>query len=463
MTENTAPGNSNATDWKEFAALLGQEPPDMPAIKLRLDALSQTETALLISRLEEENRSKLLELLDPADGAVLLGGITPEQASNILEEVNPEKAAAIVDELPSDEKADLLGDLPLQDAEAILGEMTPQQASQLRQLLAYPPDSAGGIMITEFLSYPDTMTVGEVIDDLRRNQSKYSDYEVQYGYLTAEDGSLSGVLQMRDLLLRPAQTPLRKIMIRQPFSVPASATLDELVQIFEGKQFLGVPVTDAERRLIGVLRKAAVHEAAEDRQKSIFLKVSGIVGGEELRAMPMLLRSMRRLSWLVPNILLNFIAASVIAMHQETLQAAIALAVFLPIVSDMSGCSGNQAVAVSIRELALGLVRPTEVIRVLFKEGGLGLINGLILGLLLGTAAYVWKGSLVLSLVVGVALAANTLLSVLLGGLVPLLLKRLRVDPALASGPILTTVTDMCGFFLILSLAGLVINRLSLL
>jgi magnesium transporter len=147
-------------------------------------------------------------------------------------------------------------------------------------------------------------------------------------------------------------------------------------------------------------------------------------------------------------------------MHQDTLQAAIALAVFLPIVSDMSGCSGNQAVAVSIRELALGLVRSTEFLRVLLKEAGLGLLNGLLLGTLLGTAAFIWKGNICLSLVVAAALAANTLLSVLLGGLVPLFLKRMKVDPALASGPILTTVTDMCGFFLILSLAGMVLGYL---
>ena len=148
------------------------------------------------------------------------------------------------------------------------------------------------------------------------------------------------------------------------------------------------------------------------------------------------------------------LAASVIAAYQETLSAVIVLAVFLPIISDMSGCSGNQAVAVSIRELTLGVVQPRDVLRVFWKEALIGLMNGLVLGALLGTIAWVWQGNLFLGLVVGGALMANTLVAVLLGGAVPLVLRGLKQDAALASGPILTTVTDMCGFFLVLQLAS---------
>ena len=153
-------------------------------------------------------------------------------------------------------------------------------------------------------------------------------------------------------------------------------------------------------------------------------------------------------------------AASVIAVFQDTLAQVIALAVFLPIISDMSGCSGSQAVAVSIRELTLGLVRPTEFLRVLFKELGLGMINGLALGLLIALVALTWKGNPWLGLVVGGALMVNTMVAVCLGGLIPLFLKRFNMDPALASGPILTTVTDMCGFFLVLSMATLLLPQL---
>jgi magnesium transporter len=184
------------------------------------------------------------------------------------------------------------------------------------------------------------------------------------------------------------------------------------------------------------------------------------VSGEEIRTMPLLLRSRRRLSWLTVNIILNVIAASVIAFFQETLASAIALAVFLPIISDMSGCSGNQAVAVSMRELTLGVIRPTETLRVWAKEISVGCLNGLVLGGLLATVALAWKGSIFLGLVVGAAMAANTVIAVSLGGTIPLLLRRMGKDPALASGPILTTFTDVCGFLLVLGMADVFISRL---
>jgi magnesium transporter len=205
-----------------------------------------------------------------------------------------------------------------------------------------------------------------------------------------------------------------------------------------------------------------VEKAAEERSTRSFLKFMGIVGGEELRSMPLSLRSARRLSWLSVNIVLNILAASVIALNQDTLTAVITLAVFLPIISDMSGCSGNQAVAVSLRELTLGIIKPYEVWRVFRKESAIGMINGIVLGILLGLVAWAWKGNATLGAVVAISLAANTLIAVCFGGLIPLGLSAVGQDPALASGPILTTITDMSGFFIVLKLASMVLPRLTM-
>jgi len=158
--------------------------------------------------------------------------------------------------------------------------------------------------------------------------------------------------------------------------------------------------------------------------------------------------------------MLNVVAASIIVLYEDTLASVIALAAFLPIISDMSGCSGNQAVAVSMRELSLGLAQPRDALRVWGKELSVGLINGAALGLLLGVVAWIWKGNVFLGLVVGGALAVNTVVAVSIGGTVPLVLRRFGFDPALASGPILTTVTDMCGFFFALGFATLMLARL---
>lgn len=425
-----------------------------------LDHMSAAETARTMSRLSAASLTELFSMLAPADAAEIFEDISDTQAADLIEDLSPEQAAAILEELDSDHTADLLGELDDDEAAAIIARMAPEEAEEARQFLTYPADTAGGLMISEFLSFRNEQTIKQVLDDLQANRETYADYHVQYFYVTDDEGKLSGVLRMHDLLFPARRATLDQVMISNPLRLPVTASMDELVAFFDEHEFFGVPIVDADDRLLGVVLPESVEEAEQERTVKQFLGISGIIGGEEFRSMPLFNRAGRRLSWLSLNIILNIAAASVIAMYQETLAAAITLAVFLPMVSDMSGCSGNQAVAVSMRELSLGLVRPTELLRVIRKEASLGLINGLALGLLLGGVALLWKGNPWLGLVIGGALAANTIVAVTLGGLLPLLLKRLKMDPALVSGPLLTTVTDMCGFFFVLSFASQILPRL---
>jgi magnesium transporter len=415
--------------------------------------LPAAEVSRALAHLAEPEQQLVLGLLSPEDAAEVLTALPEAQAVDLVDDMVPGQAAAILDEMPSDEQADILGELELDEARAILAEMEEGAAREAFTLASYPEDSAGGLMRTELLAYQEDQTVADVIHDLQANAEEYARYDVQYAYVVGPERELTGVLRLRDVLLAPRSRRLRAIQLEGVLSVSVTAPLTELEDFFDRHSFLGVPVVDAAHRLVGVVRRFAVEEAVGDRAHEELLKVRGIVGGEELRSMPTLLRVRRRLSWLSVNVALNVIAASVIAMYQETLSAVIALAVFLPIISDMSGCSGNQAVAVSMRELALGLVKPIDVLYVWGREAIVGVLNGLVLGLLIGLTAFLWKGSPALGLVVGAALAINTVVGVSLGGCIPLLLRRFGLDPALASGPILTTVTDMCGFFLVLSLA----------
>lgn len=427
-----------------------------------LESIPEGDRALVVSRLSEDARQSLLRSLDPEDAADLIEVLPEAQAKDAVEGIEPDRAAAIVHELWSDAAADLLQDVEPDRAEAILAELDPAEAAGVRALSRYPEDVAGGLMVKEYLAFPESATVSQVIDDLRQHAEEYADYDVQYAYVTEERrGRLIGVLRLRDLLLAPPGRPLADIMIRDPLSVRDTATLEELEDFFEAHAFFGVPVVDADGRLIGVVHRDDVEAALADRSEDALLKTQGIVGGEELRTMPLGQRCLRRLSWLTPNIGLNLISASVISLYQDTLEQVVALAVFLPIISDMSGCSGNQAVGVSMRELSLGLVKPGEAARVWLKELGVGIVNGLALGILVGLIAWVWKESPWLGAVVGGALAVNTVVAVSVGGVVPLLLKRIGIDPALASSPILTTVTDMCGFFLALLFASIALARLT--
>lgn len=425
-----------------------------------LESLSVTDRSLLIDRLDDESQEQLMVLITPVQAAELLDKMAPAQAVDILDGIDPGRAADIVEEMDSDAAADMLGELEAHEAEAILGKMEPEEAKEARDLLAYDEDTAGGLMRSEFLAYPLDATVNDVTEDMRANAAIYTDYDVQYAYIVDAENHPVGVLRLRDLLLSTPATSVTKIMLQHPQVVNHAMEQDELARLFADKGFVGLPVVDDEQRLIGVVMRKSVREAAAEDVTEDFLKISGLGGKEELRSMPLIVRSRRRLSWLSINIALNVIAASVIAVYQDTLSQVIALAVFLPIISDMSGCSGSQAVAVSIRELALGLVRPMEMFRVLGKEMAVGCINGLALGAMLGAVTFFWKGNLWLGAVVGGALMVNTIVAVSLGGLIPLALKRMDMDPALASGPILTTVTDMCGFFFVLSMATLVLPHL---
>jgi len=452
------PKTEEQNPWDHLEALVEDAP--RREIESFLATLSAGEIARAVSRLSHDDQDRLLTRLRPDDAADLIETLPDPQAAEIVERLEPTAAARIVHELPSDERADLIGDLPEPEAKAILEALPPAEADQVRTMAEYPADTAGGLMVTEYLSFLEDRTVADVVSDLRRGADRYADYDVQYAYVTNRSGCLVGVLRLRDLLLAPELQGICNLMILAPVTVSDTSDLDELRAFFEQHNFLGVPVVDSGGRLLGVIHRASVEEALSERSDQDYLKTQGIVGGEELRGMPLLLRSRRRLAWLSVNVLLNIVAASVIALYQDTLQAVIALAVFLPIISDMSGCSGNQAVAVSMRELTLGLIQARDVVRVWLKEVFVGVINGVALGLLIAAAASLWQANAWLGLVVGGALAANTVVAVSIGGTVPLMLRRFGIDPALASGPVLTTITDMCGFFLTLSLAAALLPRL---
>ena len=447
------PTDVDAAPWKrlEEIALTGDE----NALREEADRLGHRETARAISRLNSEARSRVLSVLLPSVAADLIAELTDSHGAALLEDLDTDVAAHILDEMESDETADVLNRIAPDRVEEILREMDPVEAAQARKLTQYPKEVAGGLMITEFLAFPETYTIQELIREIREKREEYYGYSIQYFYVVDTKGKLIGILRIRDLLLDHGDAMLRDVMIRKPLFVRDDAPLDKLEEFFNEYSFFGVPVVDAKGVMIGVVEREDVEEALTERVRSDYMKAQGIVGGDEIRSMSTARRSSRRLSWLGPNIVLNLISASVISYFEPTLKEIIALVVFIPIISDMSGCSGNQAVGVSMRELSLGLIKPFDVFHVWLKEVSVGIINGIVLGILVGLVALVWKGSPNLGIVIGSALAVNTVVAVSFGGVLPLVMRRLKLDPALASGPILTTVTDMCGFFFVLGLATL--------
>jgi magnesium transporter len=444
--------------WEHLRELAAAD--DRAGLDAVISSMEPSEAIRAILRLEPEDQEAVLTTLSPPEAADIIEDAPDEQAADLIEHLAPTDAAAILTAMQSDEQADLIADLGSDEAAAILHEMDPQKATEVRAMADYDDDIAGGLMITEFSQVSEIQTVGDTLDQLVENAEDSDDHFSRYVYVLSPLGRLVGVAAASTLAAAPRSSRVADVMVPPLFTAPTTE-LDDLREFFEAHPIAAVPVVDQRGRLLGVTRRTAVLDAIAERSEREMLRMRGIVGGDEVRSLPTSTRARRRLSWLSINIVLNVIAASVIALFIDTLDQVIALAVFLPIISDMSGASGNQAVAVSMRELSLGLVKPYELGRVWLKEISVGLINGVALGVLIGAVAILWDGSPWLGLVVGVTLALNTLIAVSIGGTVPLALKRFGVDPAVASGPILTTATDICGFFLALSMATILLTQLT--
>ena len=442
---------------KQDALLQAVEGDDKQQVAEIVKSTSSQEVLRQASLMKASERDQLISILEPEAAAELIEEAPAGLAVNIIEGVDASVAVKIMEELHADTQADIVNEIKEEKAEAILSEMDTETAEDVRKLSQYDSDTAGGLMELEAFTFLGKENVGDVLERLVADVDHFERHRGQHPYILDESGKLLGVVSLRGLLRSKRSVQLANIM-SPAISVLPETSLDDLITLFHENPFLGVPVVDSRGVLLGVVSRIELAEAELERVEQQSLSRQKI--GDELRSMPTLLRSRRRLAWLSSNIVLNIIAASVISAYEETLAAVIAIAVFLPMVSDMSGCSGNQAVGVSMRELALGLTRPIDLFHVLKKELSVGIINGIVLGILIGIVAWIWKDNVYLGVVIGLALSINTLIAVSIGGTVPLILKHIGIDPAVASGPLLTTVTDMAGFFLVLSLAALFMPQL---
>jgi len=455
--------------WEQLAEVIDSDNAEYLAMFVQL--LDPGDTAYTINRLDEARRTKMFSVLSrvrPDFAADLFEHFADEHAADIIEELPPAAAAAIVEEMDSDEQTDVLAEMHADDAAAILEHMAPEEAADARWRLEYAHDTAGGLMITDFIAVRAEQPVDAVVAQLREVAGSNQEYEGRYIYVVDAAGKLAGVVPIRNLVMSPRGTPTTQMMIFSPMTVNVRTTLDELEDLFDRVSFSAVPVLDEAGRLVGVVQRAAVREAVGEQQGESLAKFGGIIGGEELRTMPWLSRAMRRSAFLLPNVVLSGVSVVVILLYEPLIHKLTLLAVLLPLVANLSGAAGNQSVAVSIRELALGLVRPADWGRVCAKEAGVGLVNGLFIGLLLGAAAVLlgwmstmlgWMesdarvGLLPMAGVITLAYMLNSVLAVVIGGTIPLALKRAGVDPAMASSPILTTITDMCSFLITLTFA----------
>jgi magnesium transporter len=407
-----------------------------------------------LQRLDADKARALLQQLPADKAAAALAEIEEERLPDLLGAFDAAHLAEILQCIPPNEAADLLQQLPPLARRNVLAQLPAETADSLRALLRYPEDTAGGVMSNRFIALHEDMTVEQVRELLHRRAQEERTEEIGYLYVTNVQQRLVGIVGLRELVFSRADRRMNEIMNRAVKFVRVDADQEELARQFEHYHFLGLPVLDPDGRLVGVVKasdalEVANQEATEDMQLMVGLS------GEERALTPWYHSIRRRLPWLYINLATAFLAAFVVSLFQGTIAKWTALAVFLPIIAGQGGNAGMQTLTVIIRDLALGELKLGDGRRALFKEIILGLLNGLAIGLVVGLAGWWWKDSFMLGWVAGAAMLLNMLAAALSGVLIPLGLKALRLDPALASSIFLTTVTDVAGFFFFLGLATL--------
>lgn len=377
--------------------------------------------------------------------------LEPETVHKLSAMLSEKELAGFLERLPHSQSTDIVGELPVQRQEVVLEKLPARVASPLRTLLQYPEDTAGGIMSDQYIALDADGTIADALNQLRRDQQAMK--EISYLYVINKQGKLLGVASFRDLVLRSPKEPIQKITKPEVTRLKLGDDQEEIARQFERYHFLGLPVVDEEERLVGVVNaNEAIQITREEATEDMQLMVG--VSSEERALTPWHKAVGKRLPWLCVNLATAFAAAAVISAYESTIAQWTVLAVFLPIIAGQGGNAGMQTLTVIIRDLALGELNPGDGRRALFKEILLGLANGLAIGAAVGVAGFLWKGSARLGIIVGIAMILNQLTAALAGVMIPLTLKWMRIDPALASSIFLTTLTDIGGFFFFLWLAS---------
>jgi magnesium transporter len=413
-----------------------------------------------LQRMEMPEARHILQELPLPQAADALAELEDDIVRQLLDNFPNEKLVPLLNELDADEAADLLGELPATDQHRLLGKMESEQSEAAKELLSYPEDSAGGIMNDRFIS----LRAGQSVSVAQRELRKLEDPEpgdINYLFVTDTKEKLVGIVSLRDLVFAPPRTKIKDVMDAEVKFVRADDDQEEVVRLFEHYHYLGLPVLDEHGTLMGVIKSddvlsVAVEEATEDMQKMVGLS------GEERTLTPWGQSFRRRLPWLFFNLLTACLAATVVLYYEETIANYAVLAAFLAIIAGQGGNAGMQTTTVIIRDMALGELSPGDGRRALFKELGLGLINGIIIGSVVGALGFLASyylfpsfkdEALVIGAIVASAMVFNKLAAALFGVLIPYSLKFCRLDPALASSILITTVTDVAGFFFLLMLA----------
>jgi len=416
--------------------LIRQDPADIAEV---LDSLSDEQAAELVHRLYLRHAAaEALSEMDPDDSADLVAKLDRSEASIILSRMDPDDAVDVLLELPEGIQDELLSLLSRKDA------------AVLTDLLAYPRDTAGGLMSPEVVPLSLSLSAQEAIDLLRRRQEEAE--TVYYAYAVDADHRLQGVLSLRDIALAPPNTELSDLVVRDAVSVPVEMDVEDVARLFDKYDYFALPVVDDGGRLLGVITFDDVIDVIREEATEDMYGLASVPSEEGVDTTWW--TSMRlRLPWLYVRLATALVAAVVVGLFERTIAQVAALAVMMGVIAGQGGSAGMQTVTILTRGMALGEIDRDRGLRLLIKEVLLGAANGLLIGATVGLITVLWKGEILLGVAVCLAMWINLVVAGVSGVLIPLAVRGLGKDPALASGIFLTTVTDVLGFGLLFVIA----------
>jgi magnesium transporter len=429
---------------KQFA-----EQENRQGLKKLIDEMRAADLADLIEHLDPEERLFIINLLEP-DGAgeVLVEIETPVQEL-ILKDLDNQAISEIVQVLDSDDAADLVGDLPDHRAREIIERVGDEVSEELEKLLPYPEDTAGGIMALEFVAVKADASVKDAIDTIREKREEVEN--LYYIWVVDDVGKLVGVISLKDLVLELTDRKISDIMNTEVISVHVDTDQEEVARLVKKYDLVAIPVVGDDHRLVGRITHDDIIDVIEEEADEDISLMAGVID-QEITEESTLKISRARLPWLILGLLAGIIAAAVINQFEASLERVLALSFFFPVIMAMGGSTGTQAATIVVRGLATGDISLMNIGKRLWMEMRVAIVNALVCGMLLGLIVGTWVSDYALGSVVGLALVLIIVNAGVIGSAVPMALKKLNIDPALATGPFVTTSNDILSLLIYLGL-----------
>ena len=419
-----------------------------------LKSLSAAEIGDLLESLPITKRLAVWEMTDPdLDGDVLVE-VNDEVRASLIRDTAPQDLVAAVDDLDLDDLADILDDLPDAVTSEVLRSLDRQDRDRLAQVLSYPEDSAGGLMDPDVLTIRPDVTLDVVLRFLRARGELPEVFDLLF--VVDRQGRYLGSLKLSDLLTGDLANTVADLMDTSAVTIPVDLHESQVATEFEHHDLVTAPVIDSDHRLLGWISVDDVVDVIRDEAEHTVLTMAGLDEEEDMFA-PIVQSARRRWVWLAVNLITAFVAAFVLYAFEPTLDQIVATAVLFPIVMSMGGIAGTQTLTLMVRGMATGQVSASNTSALLRKELAVGLLNGIVFSIVIAAIAIIWYQDIPLGLVMGAAILLNLLAGALAGALVPVVLKRMSIDPALAGGVVLTTVTDVIGIVAFIGLATFVL------